>query len=188
MSIGYEGLREIALEIPEVKRLLKERRQIEQDGQKKGAYTKPSPRLTPSNDKYHSKKHKLDKSKDLAVKKIIQDKLKENAKKIEKAIYANFDKDKEKEQIKGYKEFKSDELVAFIEKGREQVLKDRTKEIRQGKKEPEKEIDTTQERFDKKIENSKDPNFDRLQDAFDKIKREYEQNKNEIQQDRGFSR
>ncbi|MEE9361960.1 MAG: hypothetical protein V3U92_05120 [Cellulophaga sp.] len=187
MSINYGVLREIVNEMPEVKRLLIERRQIEQDGKAKGSYTIPEPHLTPSNDKYHPKKHTLDKSKDLTVKKITRDKLKENAKKIEKAIYANFDKDKEREQINAYKQFKPDELVVFIEKGREQVLKDRekreTKQIRHKKKEP---VKTT--------ENSKEEKtFDRLQQAFDKIRWDFkeeqmQENKKDIQQDRGFSR
>lgn len=178
MTITDKELRDIVRNMPEVKRLLIERRQIQQDGQKKGTYTKPTPHLTPSNDKHHPKRHKYDKGKDLIVKKNTQDELKENAKNIKKAAHDYLKKNNEIELSKNYKQFKPDELIIFIEKGREQVLKDRakekTKEIHLEKKEPIKA-------------------FDRLQQAFDKIKWDFkeeqiQENKKDIQQGREYSR
>lgn len=198
MAIDYHFLKDLLNEIPEVKTLLKERDQIKRDGKKKGSYTKPSPHLTPSNDKFHPKKHKYNNSKDLALQKITKERLKENAKKIEKVVYDTLEKREDTLSLKELKDLKTNELVTFIEKGREQVIKNRekkkSKEVCKQEKKPEKEIDKVQEAFDKKIEYLKEEQmFDRLQQAFDNMrwdtkKEQAQENKKDIERDRGFSR
>jgi len=176
MSIDYEDLRQIAREIPEVKSLLKERRQIEQDGKARGSYTKLTPHLTPSNDKYHPKKHAYDKSKSQAIKKITQEKLKKNAKAIKKTVHTHLAKDNDKELSKKYKEFKPDELVTLIEKGHSAVIEQRKNRKEKLKEDFEQTKTSTTQKKNK------------FQEAMDKMKKEYEENKRDIERDRGFSR
>lgn len=176
MSINYDDLRKIALEIPEVKKLLIERRQIVQDANVKGSYSKPVPHLTPSNDKYHQKKYLYDKSKDHSIQKIKQERLKENAKKVEKAVYVHLKKTDAMEFAKGYKQYKPDELVTLIEKGHDAVIQQRRDEQEQIKN----DVELTKTSITKKN--------DRLIAAFERLKEDWEENERDIERDKGFSR
>lgn len=211
MAIDYDKLRRIALNIPEIQKLLIERREIEQRSKEKSTYTHLKPRLTPSNEKFLSKKHTIDKSKIAEVQKQAKGELKKNAHKIEIALYQELKKRDLEERKEHFKEMKATELVTFIEKGRDQVVKDRKAE-KQREKQPktleqsqhdfnkkieraktQTPINHSQDRMTKKIEDQKEKQRrtnDRLDQVHRQIQKEYEENKRNIEQnrDRGFSR
>jgi len=212
MAIDYYELRKIALDVPEIQKLLIERREIEQKSKEKVTFTRPKPHLTPSNDKYFPKKHTIDKGKIAEVQKQAKKQLKANAHKIEIALHQELKKQGLEKHKGHFKEMKVTELVTFIEKGRGQVLEDRKTEKKQTQQ--PKRLEESQEDFNQKVNTEKSlkpinrsqdkmsqkiakqqkkhkKTNDRLDQAFNKVKQEFEENKKRVVEkdlERGFSR
>lgn len=122
-----EFLRELALGFSEVKELLIERRQIEQDGKAVHTYKKLYPHPKPSGDIHFSKTHTV-KMNDTPVKReSTKTQLKDNAKNIETALKERLHKAGIGEVYENYNEMTSKELVTFLEKGHDAMLKEREK-------------------------------------------------------------
>ncbi|KAB8155092.1 hypothetical protein EZY14_004200 [Kordia sp. TARA_039_SRF] len=151
MSISYLFLREFAQNIPKVRDLLIERKQIEVDYYKDITYNKLDYTLKPSwAKKLPPRTYKNDKSKDQENReKYFKEQLENNAKEIEKALHTHCKETNLETLIENYKEFSANELPTFIEKGRDQVLKDR--EAKKHQKQKPRTFDQTQKDFKKEI-------------------------------------
>lgn len=123
-----EFLRELALGFPEVKELLIERRQIEQEAKAVHKYKKLYPHPKPSGDIHFSKIHKV-KMNDTPAKRLnTKAELKDNAKNIGTALKERLHKAGIGEVYENYDQMTSKELVTFLEKGQDAMLKEREKQ------------------------------------------------------------
>ncbi len=120
-----EHVREIALNFPEVKRLMIERAQIKQDAKNSPTHTKLTPHPKPKGDIHHSKIHKEKDNAKTARRRQFDDKLEESSKEIETAFHDNFEKADLKQMSQWAKEMDSEELVTFMEEGYDKVLENR---------------------------------------------------------------
>jgi hypothetical protein len=120
-----EFLRELALGFPEVKQLLIDRRQIEQDAKAIHTYKKPSPHPRPKGDIHFSKTHIVKMNDTHAKREHTKTQLDDNAKNIKIAINDRLHKAGIGEVSKSYNEMTSKELVTFLEKGYDTMLKER---------------------------------------------------------------
>jgi len=124
-------LRQLALGFPEVKDLLIERRQIEQDSKAVHKYKKLYPHPKPSGDIHFSKMHTA-KMNDTSAKRLdTKAQLKGNAENIGTALKERLHKAGIGEVYENYDQMTSKELVTFLEKGNDEMLKERKKEQNQ---------------------------------------------------------
>ncbi|WP_298511047.1 hypothetical protein [uncultured Kordia sp.] len=150
MSTDYEELQEIALSAPGIRKLLEERKKIEADYHKDITYNKPDLVLKPINERSPAKTYTVNKSKDKKSReKHYENKLYENAKKIEKTVLDYCDKAHVGELKKDYKKIPIHELPTFIEKGWDEVLKER--ETKKHQKQEPRTLEQTQKDFKREI-------------------------------------
>ncbi len=150
MSTNYNELRDVLRNLIEIKELLDERKQIEADYHKDTTYNKLDYTPKPSwAKKLPPRTYKLDKSKDKKSReKRFKEQLDQNAKKIEKVAHDHCKEMGGDELVDKLKEFSTNELPTFIEKGRDEVINNR-------KLQPFRENKNDIVRYDKRIKQNK---------------------------------